>query len=230
MLGLGGGDGRAWTSVRVVDGVLWVLNIAGAITMVIGLVDLPESGRKWLRWLSSPRFRGESGRWIAVLVGLGLTSFAAFLGMSPRLTFWTLVAGVGVAGSVRLYQAAQGLPNWRACHEWPDPIQGEDRVALAVCSIDGDERRIALCRVRGPHGHSELDHAANVFGNKPQPTDEDEAPFPDPRFSSAPTRLSDGRYRVEWWADQGVGRILVRKDRFRVKKGAVTRPTRCMYD
>jgi len=57
-----------------------------------------------------------------------------------------------------------------------------------------------------------------------------EAAFPRARFSNAPSHLADGRYRVEWRATQGVGRVLVPRDRFRVRKGRVTRPTRCMYE
>lgn len=204
------------------------LAVLGVISTVVGLVDLPQQGRRWAGLLR--HLRGEQGRWAAVVGGLVLQASATFFGVPASVTFAILLGAVFVAATVRFYQARQGLPNWRACHEWPDPIQGEERVVLAVRSLDGAECRIALCRVSGPHGRSELDHANNIFGNEPQPTDRDETPFPDPRFSNAPDHLADGKYRVQWWARQGVGLALVRRDSFRVKKGMVTRVTRCMYE
>lgn len=99
------------------EAIWWVLDALGTVTTVIGLVGVPESGRKWLRYFG--HLQGESARWVAVLGGLLLSSFAAFLGMSPRVTFAMLVGAVAVAAFFRLYQTRQGLPNWGFAHKGP---------------------------------------------------------------------------------------------------------------
>lgn len=118
-------------------------------------------------------------------------------------------------------EAEEGLPNWEVgIHEWPTTDFGGPGVMLWARSTDGDQRSAASCLVSTPDGR-EYSTSFTIFVPKHQQLPREAYQFIFPRdFKDAPDPpFLEGRYPVAWWVEEGVSKILLKRDCFRVHAG-----------